>query len=142
MNYSACFGAPFLVWHPVKYATMLAEKMKCHKADAWLVNTGWNGGAYGVGKRISLKYSRAIIDAIHSGELANAEYEVYPTFGLSIPKKVTGVPSEILHPSKTWLGTQDSYGATVKKLANLFNENFKTYADQATPDILAAAPKN
>ena len=120
---------------------MLAEKMKSHKADAWLINTGWNGGAYGVGKRISLKYSRAIIDAIHSGELSNAEYEVYPTFGLSIPKKVTGVPPEILHPSKTWLGTQDSYTSTVKKLATLFNENFKTYADQATPDILAAAPK-
>jgi phosphoenolpyruvate carboxykinase (ATP) len=120
---------------------MLAEKMKQHKADAWLINTGWNGGAYGVGKRISLKYSRAIVDAIHNGELAKAEFENYPVFGLSIPKKVTGVPSEILHPSKTWLGTQDSYDATVKKLANLFLENFKEYAAKSSPEILAAAPK-
>jgi ATP-dependent phosphoenolpyruvate carboxykinase len=130
-----------LVWHPVKYAHMLAEKMKGHAANAWLINTGWNGGAYGVGKRISLKYSRAIIDAIHSGELAKAEYENYPTFGLSIPKKVTGVPDEILHPSKTWLGTQESYTTTTKKLACLFQENFKTYEREASPEIIAAGPK-
>ena len=119
---------------------MLAEKMKKHNSHAWLINTGWNGGAYGVGKRISLKYSRAIIDAIHNGELQKAEYETYPVFGLSIPKKVTGVPSEILHPSKTWLGTQDSYSATVKKLAKLFNENFKTYQDLAAEEVLKAGP--
>ncbi len=119
---------------------MLAQKMKEHKADAWLINTGWNGGAYGVGKRISLKYSRAIIDAIHSGELSKAEFENYPKFNLAIPKKVTGVPSEILHPSKTWLGTQDSYSATLIKLAKLFNENFKTFSSEASAEILAAAP--
>jgi len=140
-TFSSCFGAPFLVWHPVKYATMLAEKMEHHKTDAWLINTGWNGGAYGVGKRISLKYSRAIIDAIHSGELANAEYENYPVFNLAIPKKVSGVPSEILHPSKTWLGTQESYTATVKKLAKLFSENFKTFSSEASADVIAAGPK-
>ncbi|KAI8904723.1 ATP-utilizing phosphoenolpyruvate carboxykinase [Gorgonomyces haynaldii] len=140
-TFSTCFGAPFLVWHPVKYATMLAEKMKQHKADAWLINTGWNGGAYGVGKRISLKYSRAIIDAIHSGELSKAEYETYPIFGLQIPKKITGVPSEILHPSKTWLGTQESYTATLGKLAKLFDDNFKLYADKASPAVIAAGPK-
>lgn len=139
-NKSACFGAPFLVWHPTKYATMLAEKMKKHNSHAWLINTGWNGGAYGVGKRISLKYSRAIIDAIHNGELQKAEYETYPVFGLSIPKKVTGVPSEILHPSKTWLGTQESYSVTVKKLGRLFNENFKTYQDLAADEVLKAGP--
>jgi ATP-dependent phosphoenolpyruvate carboxykinase len=120
---------------------MLADKMKHHKADAWLINTGWNGGAYGVGKRISLKYSRAIIDSIHSGELAKAEYEVYPKFGLSIPKHVTGVPSDILNPSKTWLGTQESYTATLVKLATLFNQNFEEYAKEASPGILAVAPK-
>jgi phosphoenolpyruvate carboxykinase (ATP) len=182
-TFSSCFGAPFLVWHPVKYATMLAEKMKGHKADAWLINTGWNGGAYGVGKRISLKYSRAIIDggwcsyvrvcvcvhvcaratltyvelklnsrtrtrtrnpsthtAIHSGELAKAEYEVYPQFNLSIPKAVTGVPSEILNPAKTWTGTAESYKVTLAKLSHLFTENFKAYADKAHPEILAAGP--
>jgi phosphoenolpyruvate carboxykinase (ATP) len=120
---------------------MLAEKMEKHKTDAWLINTGWNGGAYGVGKRISLKYSRAIIDAIHSGELATAEYENYPVFNLAIPKRITGVPSEILHPSKTWLGTQESYTATVKKLAKLFSENFKTFASEASADVIAAGPQ-
>ena len=140
-TFSTCFGAPFLVWHPVKYASMLAQKMKEHKADAWLINTGWNGGPYGTGKRISLKYSRAIIDAIHSGELTKAEFEKYDKFGLLIPKKVTGVPDEILNPAKTWSGTAQSYGATLNKLANLFVENFKTYADKASPEVLAAGPK-
>jgi phosphoenolpyruvate carboxykinase (ATP) len=140
-TFSACFGAPFLVWHPVKYATMLAQKMKEHKVDAWLINTGWNGGAYGVGKRISLKYSRAIIDAIHTGELAKAQYETYPIFGLQIPKSCTGVPPEILNPAKTWLGTQESYKSTLEKLAKLFQENFKTFESGATPEILAAGPK-
>jgi phosphoenolpyruvate carboxykinase (ATP) len=139
-TFSACFGAPFLVWHPVKYATMLAEKMKKYKSNAWLVNTGWTGGVYGVGKRISIKHSRAIIDAIHSGELAKADYENYETFNLAIPKKVTGVPSEILHPSKTWLGTEQSYEATVAKLADLFNNNFESYADKASKGIISAAP--
>lgn len=140
-TFSSCFGAPFLVWHPVKYASMLADKMSHHKADAWLINTGWNGGAYGVGKRIALKYSRAIIDAIHSGELAKAEYETYPTFNLQIPKTCPGVPSEILNPAKTWTGTKESYDATTKKLARLFTENFDNFRDKATPEILAAGPK-
>ncbi|KAH6565994.1 hypothetical protein BASA60_009644 [Batrachochytrium salamandrivorans] len=140
-TFSSCFGAPFLVWHPVKYATMLAEKIKTHKTNVWLINTGWNGGAYGVGKRISLKYSRAIIDAIHNGELAKAECEVYPIFGLSIPKSVTGCPAEILNPSKTWLGTGASYKATLEKLAKLFIGNFKTYEDQASQAIIAAGPQ-
>ncbi|KAI9143012.1 ATP-utilizing phosphoenolpyruvate carboxykinase [Paraphysoderma sedebokerense] len=140
-TFSACFGQPFLVWHPTKYASMLAQKMKEHAADAWLVNTGWNGGKYGVGKRISLKYSRAIIDAIHSGELSKAEYEDYPIFGLKIPKAVTGVPSEVLHPKKSWLGSPEDYDKTTKSLATLFIENFKLYQDQATEEVKAAGPK-
>lgn len=139
-TFSPCFGGPFLVWHPVKYASMLAEKMAKHKADAWLINTGWNGGAYGVGKRVSLKYTRAMIDAIHNGTLATAEYEPYPIFNLLIPKHVEGVPPEILNPCRTWLGTADSYTTTLNKLARLFNDNFKQYKDQATPEILKAAP--
>jgi phosphoenolpyruvate carboxykinase (ATP) len=139
-TFSSCFGAPFLVWHPVKYATMLAEKMKKHGVHAWLINTGWNGGCYGVGKRISLKYSRAIVDAIHSGALANCEYENYPTFNLSIPKTCPGVPAEILNPAKTWMGDSASYQKTLVKLAGLFKDNFKTFADKATKDILEAGP--
>jgi len=139
-TFSSCFGAPFLVWHPVKYASMLADKMKGHKADAWLINTGWNGGAYGVGKRISLKYSRAIIDAIHNGELAKAAFTTYPIFGLSIPTACPGVPSEILNPAKTWTGTAESYTATLNKLAKLFNDNFRAYEDKASKEVVAAGP--
>ncbi|KAJ3226580.1 Protein kinase C-like 1 [Clydaea vesicula] len=139
-TFSTCFGAPFLVWHPVKYATMLAEKMSHHKADAWLINTGWNGGAYGVGKRISLKYSRAIIDAIHSGELAKVEYVNYPTFNLQIPTSCPGVPEEVLNPAKSWLGDKESFDKTIAKLGNLFVDHFNTYKDKASPDVINAGP--
>jgi len=140
-TFSACFGQPFLVFHPTKYATMLAEKMKQHHANAWLVNTGWAGGRYGVGSRISIKYSRAIIDAIHNGELAGTEYENYPVFNLDIPKKVTRVPDEILHPEVAWKTEPNEYESTLHKLAKLFQENFKLYEDQASEAVRAAGPK-
>ena len=95
-TFSPCFGGPFLVWHPSKYAEMLAEKMRKHNARVWLVNTGWSGGGYGVGKRISLKNTRAIIDAIHSGALAKAKTERDPVFGFDVVAECPGVPSEIL----------------------------------------------
>ena len=119
---------------------MLAEKMKQHAASAWLINTGWNGGAYGTGKRISLKYSRAIIDAIHSGELDKVEYDTYPTFNLQIPKSCPGVPADVLNPAKSWLGTKENYDAMLLKLAGLFAENFKAYADKADASVLSAGP--
>ncbi|OZJ02676.1 Phosphoenolpyruvate carboxykinase [ATP] [Bifiguratus adelaidae] len=141
-TFSACFGAPFLVLHPQKYATMLAEKMATHKADAWLINTGWVGGSPKNGaKRCPLKYTRAILDAIHSGELANAEYETFEVFGLQIPKAVTNVPSELLHPRKAWTGSEQEFRQSLENVAAMFNENFKTFADEASPDTLAAAPK-
>ncbi|KAJ3371167.1 Protein kinase C-like 1 [Allomyces arbusculus] len=140
-TFSACFGQPFLVWHPTKYANMLAEKMSEHKADAWLINTGWNGGKYGVGKRIALKYSRAIIDAIHSGELAKQEYEEYPVFGLQIPKKCPNVPDNVLHPKKAWTGSAAEFDSMVQKLAKLFVDNFKLYQDQASAAVINAGPK-
>ncbi|KAJ3278888.1 Protein kinase C-like 1, partial [Blyttiomyces sp. JEL0837] len=115
-------------------------KMSEHKASAWLINTGWNGGAYGTGKRISLKYSRAIIDAIHSGELDKVEYDNYPIFNLAIPKTVTGVPSEVLNPAKSWMGTKESFDATLHKLGGLFIDNFKSYADKAEASVLKAGP--
>ncbi|CAB4375154.1 unnamed protein product [Rhizophagus irregularis] len=139
-TFSACFGQPFLVLHPYRYAKMLAEKMEQHSANAWLVNTGWNGGAYGIGERIKLKYSRAIIDAIHSGELAQAEYENYEIFNLQIPKTCSEVPSEILHPAKTWKGSQESYVSTRNLLAQRFIENFKLYQDQTTLEVVNAGP--
>ncbi|KAJ1922622.1 Protein kinase C-like 1 [Tieghemiomyces parasiticus] len=140
-TFSACFGQPFLAWHPVKYASMLAAKIQQHGSRVWLVNTGWNGGAYGVGKRISLKYSRAIIDAIHSGELNDANYTNYPVFNIDIPTAVTGVPDAVLNPRSAWTGTAAEFDATLTKLATLFNKNFKIYADKATPEILSAAPR-
>ncbi|TPX30732.1 phosphoenolpyruvate carboxykinase (ATP) [Synchytrium microbalum] len=137
-TFSTCFGSPFIVWHPTHYASMLAKQMDHHKADAWLVNTGWNGGAYGVGKRISLKYSRAILDAIHSGELAKAKYVNYPIFNLQIPTAITGVPADVLNPARTWLGDEASYQTTVRKLAMLFSKNFDAYKDKASAEVIAA----
>ena len=135
-TFSPCFGGPFLVWHPSKYAELLAEKMRKHKARVWLVNTGWAGGGYGVGKRISLKNTRAIIDAIHSGALANAKTERDPVFGFDIVTEVPGVPPEILRPREAW-ADKSAYDATAKKLASLFNKNFETYAAGASAEVKA-----
>jgi len=139
-TFSACFGQPFLALHPVKYATMLAEKLEKHKADVWLINTGWTGGKYRTGKRMPLKVSRAIIDAIHSGELAKAEYDVQPIFNLKVPKKISGVPADVLNPIKTW-ESQDDFNATLKNLGTRFNDNFKLYKDDASAEIIAAGPQ-
>jgi phosphoenolpyruvate carboxykinase (ATP) len=140
-TFSSCFAQPFLALHPMRYASMLAEKMKEHKVNAWLLNTGWVGaGATTGGKRCPLKYTRAILDSIHNGELAKAEYETYATFNLPVPTSCAGVPSELLNPEKSWTAST-SFKEEVTKLAGLFNENFKKYSDQATPDVLAAAPQ-
>jgi len=101
-SFSACFGEAFLPLHPFKYAKMLAELVEKHKANVWLMNTGWSGGKYGVGKRMSLKITRALIDSIHSGELEKTEYQIMPGFNLRVPKKVEGVDSNILLPANTW----------------------------------------
>lgn len=101
-TFSACFGEPFLVWHPAKYAELLAMKLRKHNTPCWLVNTGWSGGSYGVGKRMSLKYTRAIIDAIHSGELIKAQTQTFPIFNLKVPVSCTGVPNDLLMPVNTW----------------------------------------
>lgn len=139
-TFSACFGAPFLVWHPTKYAELLSERIQKQKSNVWLVNTGWSGGPYGVGKRMSIAHTRAIIDGIHSGALEKAEYEEDPIFGLAIPKSCPDVPNEVLNPRNTW-SDKAKYDETAKKLAGLFHENFKKYAGQANKDILAAAPR-
>lgn len=142
-TFSSCFGQPFLSLHPMKYATMLAEKMAEHNANAWLINTGWTGSSYVAGgKRCPLKYTRAILDAIHDGSLAKEEYEVLPIFNLQIPKAVGDkVPASLLNPSKNWAEGEAKYTSNVKSLANLFVENFKTYQDKATEQVLAAGPQ-
>ncbi len=138
-NFSACFGAPFLVWHPTVYAELLAKKMREHEVNAYLVNTGWSGGAYGAGSRMSLAHTRAIIDAIHDGTLADAETELDPVFGLRTPKVCPNVPGELLQPRNAW-AEPESYDSTATKLAGLFVDNFKQYAEVASAEIVAAGP--
>jgi phosphoenolpyruvate carboxykinase (ATP) len=139
-TFSACFGAPFLVWHPAKYAELLAAKLAAHGAQTWLVNTGWTGGPYGVGKRMSIAHTRAIIDGIHSGALARAETRTDPLFGFQVPTSCPGAPSEILDPRNTW-SDKDAYDAASKKLAALFQRNFHQYEDGASPAIKQAGPR-
>jgi phosphoenolpyruvate carboxykinase (ATP) len=127
-TFSACFGAVFLVWHPTKYAHMLGDLLREHKANVWLVNTGWSGGAYGTGKRMKLAYTRAMIGAALAGKLDAAQLKTDPIFGLHIPTEITNVPSEVLDPRKTWSdGT--AYDAQAKKLAEMFRKNFEKFGD-------------
>ena len=136
-TFSPCFGGPFLVWHPNTYAELLAAKMKQHKARVWLVNTGWTGGAYGVGKRISLKYTRAILESIHSGALAGAKTWRDPFFGIHVVTECRGVPASVLNPREAWTD-KAAYDATARKLAGLFRENFKKYEAGVGQEIRAA----
>lgn len=138
-TFSACFGAAFMVWHPSKYAELLAAKMEEHGASAWLVNTGWTGGPYGVGSRISLKYTRAIVDAIHDGSLNNVSYTTDPIFGLAVPTSCPNVPSELLIPKNTW-EDGEAYDKQAHKLAKLFNQNFEKYKEGSSEAIINAGP--
>ncbi len=139
-TFSACFGAPFLPLHPTKYAEMLGDKMDHHKVNIWLINTGWSGGEYGVGSRIQLRYTRAMISAALLGELDEVDYRIHDVFGLSMPVSCPGVPDEILHPMKTWQDAS-AYVEKANQLAIKFVDNFEKFADQASPEILSAAPK-
>jgi phosphoenolpyruvate carboxykinase (ATP) len=138
-TFSPCFGGPFLVWHPSKYAELLAKKMQQHRARVWLVNTGWSGGAYGVGKRIKLAHTRAILDAIHSGELAGAATRRDPRFGFEVMTACPGVPSEILWPEDIW-ADKSAYQKGAQHLAGLFRKNFQNYEAGASEEIRNAAP--
>jgi len=138
-TFSPCFGGPFLVWHPTKYAELLASKIREHGAHTWLLNTGWSGGPFGVGTRMKLRYTRAMVDAIHSGALLNVATEKEPIFGLEIPTEVPGVPSEVLVPRATW-DDGDAYDKTARKLAFLFKENFDKYEGVASEAIRGAGP--
>ncbi|MBK9737748.1 MAG: phosphoenolpyruvate carboxykinase (ATP) [Saprospiraceae bacterium] len=139
-TFSACFGAAFMPWHPNKYAELLAEKIKECGAKAWLVNTGWTGGPYGIGSRIKLKYTRAIIDAIHNNSFDNMEMIDEPTFGFKIPTSCPEVPFELLEPKETWVDKK-GYENTLKKLADLFKNNFKKYEKGVNKEIVDAGPK-
>jgi phosphoenolpyruvate carboxykinase (ATP) len=139
-EFSPCFGGPFLVWHPTKYAELLAERIKKHGANVWLVNTGWTGGPFGTGKRMSLKHTRAIVDAIHDGSLAGVKTNEDPIFGVHVPESCPNVPTEVLTPKNTWSDAK-KYEDTAKKLAHLFTENFKKYEDVASAEIRGAGPR-
>jgi phosphoenolpyruvate carboxykinase (ATP) len=144
-TFSACFGAPFLVWHPYVYAQMLAAKLEKVGAPAYLVNTGWTGGAYGAGSRMSLKDTRQLIDAIHDGSLENVQWEEMPIFGLQVPTTgIKDVPVETLQPLKAWLKNKQSaekFQETAVGLARLFQDNFKEYADLCSKAVVDAGPK-
>lgn len=138
-TFSACFGAPFLPLHPGQYAEMLGKKMRQQNVRVWLVNTGWSGGAYGVGQRIKLPFTRAMITAALNGELDNVEYIKHEIFGFMMPTSCPGVPSEILNPKNTW-ADKAAYDEKAKNLAAQFVKNFEKYASGVNEEILSAAP--
>ena len=139
-NFSACFGAPFLVCNPQVYAELLAEKMRRFGAKAWLVNTGWTGGGYGEGSRIPLEYTRAIINAVHAGDLDGVQVESDPLFGIEVPTRVPGIPDEILVPARTWKNAA-AYRSAASDLAQRFDTNFSRYANSSSAEVLAGGPQ-
>jgi phosphoenolpyruvate carboxykinase (ATP) len=140
LTFSACFGSAFLPLHPTKYAELLGQKMREHNVNVWLINTGWSGGKYGVGKRMSLKYTRAMITAAMRGELNNVNYVNHPVFGMAVPQSCPDAPSDILNPRETW-ADKEAYDAQANSLAASFVKNFSKYAEFANAEIMAAAPK-
>jgi phosphoenolpyruvate carboxykinase (ATP) len=139
-TFSACFGAAFLPLHPTKYAELLGKKLNANShINVWLLNTGYVGGAYGTGKRMSLPHTRALITAVLSGKINDVEYTRHPIFGLAMPKSCDGVPAEILNPANTW-ADKNAYDIKAKDLALQFNKNFEKYAAQASSEIKSAAP--
>jgi phosphoenolpyruvate carboxykinase (ATP) len=138
--FSACFGAPFMLRNPSVYAQLLANKIEKHRAECWLVNTGWTGGAYGVGSRMKIEHTRALLNAALDGSLEKVEMQTDPIFGFKVPAKAPGVPTEILNPRNTWSNPSD-YDAQAEKLAILFHENFEQFKDQSPDSVLAAGPQ-
>ena len=137
-TFSTCYGSPFLPRHPQVYGKLLQQLIKEHGVSCWLVNTGWSGGAYGVGKRMSIAHTRALLNAALAGELDNVEYRTDPFFGLAIPAHVNGVPDEVLDPRQAWAGKAD-YDVAARNLVQRFVENFATFAEHVDDDVKAAA---
>ena len=139
-TFSACFGAPFLPLHPAQYAEMLGKKINDQRVNVWMINTGWSGGGYGVGSRMKLSYTRAMITAALEGKLDHVEYEAHPVFGMMMPLSCSDVPSQILNPRNTW-ENKEAYDLQARNLAAQFINNFDKYASGTNDEILAAAPK-
>jgi phosphoenolpyruvate carboxykinase (ATP) len=138
--FSACFGAPFLARHPSAYADLLAARLVKYKADCWLVNTGWTGGSYGVGSRMKIEVTRAVLNAALAGTLADVETDEDPYFGFQVPREAPGVPTDILNPRKTWRDPR-AYDEQAKKLAGMFRKNFEQFADGTTAQVANAGPR-
>ncbi len=138
-TFSTCFGAPFMPRPPEVYAEMLGDQLKRTGAQAWLVNTGWTGGPYGVGHRISIAYTRAMVHAILDGKLERVEFDRDPVFGLEVPRTCDGVPDEVLQPRNTW-SDMEAFDRQERKLATMFVENFRKIAPQAEPHVKAGGP--
>jgi phosphoenolpyruvate carboxykinase (ATP) len=139
-TFSTCFGAPFMVLHPTVYAKFLGDKIARHDARVWLVNTGWTGGPYGVGSRMKISHTRAMIRAALSGALDSVPYETDTTFNLDVPKSCPGVPPEVLRPRNTW-ADQNAYDDQARRLARMFADNFKMFETDAASDVKAAGPR-
>ena len=139
ITFSACFGGPFMVHHPGFYADLLRRKITRYGVNCWLLNTGWVGGPYGVGKRISIQYTRALLNAALAGLLAEVEYSTDPLFGFQVPKSCPGVPDSVLDPASSW-PNQAAYMQKYRELAARFVDNFKKFADQTTEEVRNAGP--
>ena len=140
ITFSACFGAPFMVHHPAKYAELLKNKIGRYDVRCWLVNTGWVGGPYGVGKRISIRHTRNLLNAALNGKLDNVKYQTDPVFGFEVPLECLDVPSEVLDPSSSW-GDKKEYNRRYKDLAMRFKQNFAKFEDQTPEEVVEAGPK-
>jgi ATP-dependent phosphoenolpyruvate carboxykinase len=139
-NFSACFGAAFMTLHPTRYADLLQEKLEKHNSSAYLVNSGWSGGPYGVGERMSIKTTRACIDAILDGSIHDAEFHMDPVFGFAVPKELPGIDSHLLDPKTTWPSAEE-YDAAANDLAQLYVDNFKQYEGKGSVDYTQFGPK-
>nr|MBN1229607.1 phosphoenolpyruvate carboxykinase (ATP) [Anaerolineae bacterium] len=140
ITFSTCFGAPFMVHPPSYYAGLLKQRILRHNVTCWLVNTGWTGGPYGVGKRISISYTRALLTAALNGDLLDVEYYTDPVFGFEVPKTCPNVPESVLYPAQSW-PSADEYSECYRQLASQFNSNFRKHADDAPDEVKAAGPK-
>jgi phosphoenolpyruvate carboxykinase (ATP) len=138
--FSACYGAPFMPLHPQRYAKLLGDCIDQHQSKVWLINTGWTGGPYGVGARIAIPHTRAMVNAVLDGKLSDVPMKNDPIFGVDIPTKVPGVPDEVLFPRRTWKDPS-AYDVQAQKLAGMFRENFKKYESEVSEQIIAVAPK-
>jgi phosphoenolpyruvate carboxykinase (ATP) len=139
-TFSTCFGAPFMPLHPTVYSKLLTENIAKNRTCVWLMNTGFTGGPYGLGKRMSIQHTRALLNAALDGKLDNVRFAKDSIFGLEVPTDAPGVPAQVLNPRDTW-PDKAAYDEQARRLAKLFTENFKQFADQASPEVLAAGPK-